>query len=65
MAGQVVENDHVAGLQGRGELALDVEVEEVTVDRAVDNPGRIEPVVALSLIAGVFALAGFLQSLLT
>ena len=43
---EVVKNDHVARLQGGGELGLDVEVEQVAVDRAVDHPGRVQPVMA-------------------
>jgi len=46
VAGQVVEDDHVAWSQGGGELGLDVEVEQIAVDRAVDHPRCIKAVVA-------------------
>ena len=58
VAGQIVQNEHIAALQGGGKLGLDVEVEQVPVDRAVDQRDierhwfehngerRIQPVVA-------------------
>jgi hypothetical protein len=46
VAAEVVQDDHVAGSQRRGEDLLDVEAEELAVDRTVDHPGRIDAVVA-------------------
>ena len=38
VAGEVVEDDHVAGLQRRRELGLDIGLEDLAVHRAVDHP---------------------------
>ena len=40
--GEVVEDDHVAALEGGSELGLDVAVEGVAIDGAVDDPGCVE-----------------------
>ena len=46
MARQVVEDDHVAGTQGRHQLGLDIEVEHLPIHRSVDHPRGIEAVMA-------------------
>ena len=46
MAGQVVQDDHIAFAQGRRELGLDVGIERRAVHGTVDDPGRVQPVVA-------------------
>jgi len=46
VAGQVVKDDDVAGVQARGQLGFDVAREHLGIDRAVDDPGRVEPVVS-------------------
>src|SRR5919107_3276415 len=40
--GQVVEDHHVALVQGRRELCLDVSLERQAGDRAIDDPGRTQ-----------------------
>jgi hypothetical protein len=45
MAGEVVEDDDVAFAQRRDQLGLDVKVEQFAVDRAVDDPWRVQSVV--------------------
>ena len=44
VAGEIVEDDHVATLQGWGELGFDPGFEDPTVDRSVDHPGRGQPI---------------------
>ena len=44
--GTVFPTNDVACLQGWGQLGLDVEIEQVAVDRAVDDPRGIEAVMA-------------------
>ena len=44
--GEIVQDHDVAALERRRELALDVEVEGVAIHRAIDHPGRDEPVAA-------------------
>ena len=46
VAGEIVEDDHVAGLECRRKLGLDVNLEDAPVHRAVDHPGRCQPVMA-------------------
>ena len=51
MDGQVVKNDDIAPddialVQCRRELRLDVEVEHLTIHGALEDPGRVKPVVA-------------------
>ena len=53
VAGEVVEDDDVSGTQRRDQLGLDVEIEELAVDRAVDDPGRVEPVMKSSRDEGL------------
>lgn len=43
---QVVEDDHIAGLQGRGQLGLDIKLEQLSIHRTLDHPWRIQTVVA-------------------
>ena len=43
---KVVQYHDVALLQGRGQLGLDMEVEEFAVQRSADHPRRIQPVMA-------------------
>ena len=44
--GIVFPTNDVSLVQGRDKLGLDVEVEEFVVHRAVDHPGRVQPVMA-------------------
>ena len=44
--GEVVQYHDVPLVQGRGQLGFDLEVEEFAVDRAADDPRRVQPVVA-------------------
>ena len=46
MAGQVVQDDRITFAQGRRELGLDIGIERRAVHGAVDDPGRVQPVVA-------------------
>ena len=46
VAGEIVENDDVTGLQGRDPMLLDPGVEGAAVDRPVEDAGRAQPVVA-------------------
>jgi hypothetical protein len=40
VAGEIVQDDDVAGLEGRGKLGLDVSLEDGPVHRRVNDPGR-------------------------
>ena len=55
MARQVVEDDHVAGTQGRHQLGFDIEVEHRAIHRSVDHPRRIEAVMAQGTYEGLGA----------
>jgi hypothetical protein len=44
VTGQIVQNDNVTGRQGRGELGLDIELEDRAVHGFVDDPGCGQPV---------------------
>ena len=46
MASEIVHDDDVAGLQGREQNLFDVNSEALTVDRAIEDPGCLDPVVA-------------------
>ena len=46
LAGQVVEDHHVARLQGRCQLGLDVGVEDLAVHGLIDHPRRDEAIAA-------------------
>ena len=46
VTGQVIQDHHVALLQGRCELGFHIDVECRTVHRAVDDPGCGQPVMA-------------------
>lgn len=46
VAGEIVEDDHVAGFECRGELGFDIGLEETPVHRRIDHPGCSEPVMA-------------------
>jgi hypothetical protein len=46
VAAEVVQDDDIARRDARGENLLDVEEEGFAVDRPIDHPGRINPVVA-------------------
>ena len=46
VAGEIIENDDVTGLQGRDQMLLDPGVEGAAVDRPVEDAGRAQPVVA-------------------
>jgi hypothetical protein len=45
-AAEVVQDDDIARREGRGEDLLDIEEEGFAVDRPIDRPRRIDPVVA-------------------
>lgn len=45
VARQIIEDDHVAGLEGRRELRLDPGLEDVPVHGTVDDPGRGQSIV--------------------
>ena len=46
VAAEVVQDDDVSLREGRGENLLDVEEEGFAVDRSIDHPRRIDPVMA-------------------
>lgn len=46
MAGEIVEDDHVAGLKRRGELRFDIGLESRAVHGAVDDPWRGQSIAA-------------------
>lgn len=46
VAAEVVHHHHVAGRERRDQDALDIGAEDVAVHRAVEDPGRVDPVVA-------------------
>jgi hypothetical protein len=46
VAAEIVQDDDIAGREGRVENLLDVEEEGLAVDRPVDHPRRIDPVMA-------------------
>ena len=46
VAREIIENDHVAGLQRRGELSFDIGLEDGPVHGCVDDPGRGQAIVA-------------------
>ena len=46
MDGQVVKNDDIALVQRGRKLRLNVEVEHLTIHGALEDPGRVKPVVA-------------------
>ena len=48
MAAEIVHHDDVAVPQRRNEYLFDVEQEDFTVDRAIDEPGRINAIAAKS-----------------
>lgn len=46
VTGEIVEDDHIAWSERRSELGLDIGFEDAPVHRAIDHPGRSQPVVA-------------------
>ena len=52
MASQIVHDDDVAGLERGHERVLDIGMEAYAVDRAIEEDGRIDPVVAQSCQEG-------------
>src|SRR3984893_4953182 len=46
VAAEIVENDNVAWLQRGDEDLLDIEAEQLAIDRTIDDPWRVDPVVA-------------------
>ena len=46
VGGEVVQNDDITLVQGRGQLGFDIEVEEFPVDWPADDPGRIQAIMA-------------------
>lgn len=46
MAAEIVHYHDIAGCDGRDENALDVDAEDVAIHRTVEDPGRINPIVA-------------------
>lgn len=55
VARQVVEDDHVAGTQGRHQPGLDIEVEQLAVHCAIDHPRGIEAIMAQGADEGLGA----------
>ena len=55
VARQVVEDDHIAGTQGRHQLGLDIEVEHFPIHRSVYHPRGIEAVMAQGTDEGLGA----------
>ncbi len=53
---QIVGDHHVAGLQGGGELGLDIGVKRGAVHRSIEHPGRAELVDAQARDEGLGAL---------
>ena len=45
VAAEIVENDYIAWFQRRDENLFDIEQERLAVDRTIDDPRRIDPVV--------------------
>jgi hypothetical protein len=46
VAGEIVQDDHIAGPECRDQLGFGVEIEHLGVHRPVDHPGRVQPVMA-------------------
>jgi len=46
MRAEIVHDDDVARLQGRDENLVDVEAEALAVDRSLEQPWRLDPIVA-------------------
>ena len=46
VAAEVIENDDVGRLQRGDEDIFDVETEQLAVDRTIDDPWRVDPIVA-------------------
>jgi len=44
--GEVVQDDNVALVQGRGQLRFNIKVEEFPIYRPADHPRRVQPVMA-------------------
>jgi hypothetical protein len=43
---EIVHDDDVTAIQGREQHLLDIDCEPLTVDRAIENPRRLDPIVA-------------------
>lgn len=46
MAGEIVEDDDVALVEGRDEYILNVDTEEIAVDRSIDDPWSVNAIMA-------------------
>ena len=46
VAAEVIHHHHVAGAECRDEDALDIGAKDVAVDRAVEDPGRVDPIMS-------------------
>src|SRR5258708_3020757 len=46
VAAEIVHDDDVTGLQGREQNLLDVNCEALTVDRAIEDPWALDPILA-------------------
>ena len=55
VAGEVVENDHIALLQRRHQLGGNIEFEHLAVHRPVDDPRGVDPVMAQGTDKGLGA----------
>ncbi len=55
MAGEVVEDDDIAGIEGWGELGLDVALESEPVDRTVKQPGGCQSIASEACNEGLRA----------
>ena len=46
VAAEIVHHHHITGREGRDQYALDISAEDVAVYRAVEDPRRVDPVMA-------------------
>ena len=53
VAREIVEDDHVARFERRGELGFDIGFEDVPVHRGIDNPGRGQAIMRRSVNLGL------------
>lgn len=45
VAAEIIENDDIAGFEGSDQFGLDIGLEGVAIDRAIEHPWRLDPVV--------------------
>ena len=46
VAAEVVQNDNVAGRESRDQYLFDISSEDFGVDRSLEDPGRVDPIMA-------------------